>query len=183
MIERFRTAAPYLRASPVTRVSCVLPTEARARLRPAVSSRSPCCRAAGAHMEAPPGGGGGGGGEEPNERPRGKEAAANAGAATQTVSVFGNGDLGTQLFMLILLMLGMYKVRGRGLSPWSRERRGERTASQQRARLLSARPPARPGACPGPALTDVALRRRPLRGALASGAWWSTVLSAMDRPF
>jgi hypothetical protein len=63
----------------------------------------------------PPGGGGGGaGGSGSGGAPRGKgedEASGSGAAANEVVPVFG-GDAYTQLFMLIMLLLGLFKARG-----------------------------------------------------------------------
>jgi hypothetical protein len=65
----------------------------------------------------PPPGGGGGGGSDEGRAPRGKGDAAEASGsavpgadANGVVPVFG-GDTYTQLFMLILLLLGLFKAR------------------------------------------------------------------------
>ena len=60
-------------------------------------------------MEAPqpPPGGDGPGGDRP---PAGK---ASAGASQQAVSVFGGGDAFTNFLMLVVVVLGLWKVRAR----------------------------------------------------------------------
>jgi hypothetical protein len=67
----------------------------------------------------PPGGGGGaggsgsgGGGGAPRRGKGEDEASGSGGAANEVVPVFG-GDAYTQLFMLIMLLLGLFKAR-----PW-----------------------------------------------------------------